>query len=424
MNKYQLSIRLYGEPVGILEQMPTGKKAFTYDKKAFMAISASMPIREEPYNEQSCEAYFGGLLPESDTARQLIGKRYGVSPYNSFALLRAIGYDCAGAISCHEIDDPIISQRSVPLTGKIITDNELYEHIRELPKQPLFMDVEGLRLSLAGVQDKAAVCLINGQIAFPKNGCPTTHILKPTSSHFEGIVENEYFVMKIAKQVGLAVPEVELRRIKDITFLLIKRYDRHINNNFIERIHQEDFCQALGVLTSRKYQNEGGPSFKDCFGLLNNTTQPAIDRNRLVSVIIFNYLMGNMDAHGKNFSLIHNSNSNTRLAPFYDLVCTQAYQNLTTKMAMKIGSKYAIDDILPRHWKQLSEQINYRYLTLSNLIETLGNQIKQAAFQEKNELNATGIDHPIFNRIINCIEGNIDQTLRLFDDLRKNPGST
>lgn len=418
MNKNQLSIRLHGEPVGILEQRPTGKKAFTYDKNAFMAISVSMPIREEPYGEYFCEAYFGGLLPESDTAKQLIGKRYGVSPHNSFALLRAIGYDCAGGISCHAIDDPVVPQRSVQLTGKIITEDELYEHIKELPKKPLFMDVEGLRLSLAGVQDKAAICLIDNHIALPEDGCPTTHILKPTSPHFDGIAENEYFIMKIAKRIGLSVPDVKLRKIKDITFLLIERYDRHIKNNSIERIHQEDFCQALGVLSSRKYQNEGGPGFKDCFGLLNNTTQPAIDRNRLASAVIFNYLIGNMDAHGKNFSLLHHTTSSIRLAPFYDIVCTRAYQTLTAKMAMKIGSKYDADNVLPKHWKQFSEEINYRYLALANLIETLGNQIKQSAIQEKNELQAKEMNHSIIDKIIYFIEENIDQTLKRFSELK------
>lgn len=418
MNKNQLSIRLYGEPVGILEQMPSGKKAFTYNQNAFMAISASMPIRKEPYGEESCEAYFGGLLPESDTAKQLIGKRYGVSPNNSFALLRAIGYDCAGAVSCHAIDDPVVPQRSVPLTGKIITEDELYEHIKELPKKPLFMDVEGLRLSLAGVQDKAAVCLIDNQIALSTGGCPTTHILKPASPHFDGIAENEYFVMQIAKRIGLPIPDIELRKIKDITFLLIKRYDRQIKNNFIERIHQEDFCQALGILTSIKYQNEGGPGLKDCFGLLNTAMQPAIDRNRLATAVIFNYLMGNMDAHGKNFSLLHRSTSNTQLTPFYDIVCTRAYQEITSKMAMKIGSKYDANDVFPRHWKQLSKEINYRYLAFANLIETLSDQIKQAAIQEKNELEAKGIDHPIIDRIIKYVIGNIDKTLKRFGEWR------
>lgn len=417
MKKNQLSIRLHGEPVGILKQTPAGKKVFTYASTAVMPISVGMPIREEPYGEQQCEAFFGGLLPESEAAKQIIGKRYGISPNNSFALLRAIGYDCAGAISCHAIDEPIISQHPVPLTGKIIMEDEFYEHIKELPKIPLFMDVEGLRLSLAGVQDKAAICLINNQVAFPENGCPTTHILKPASPRFEGIAENEYFVLKLAKRIGLPVPEVELKKIKDITFLLIERYDRRIKNNYIERVHQEDFCQALVVPSSRKYQNEGGPGFKDCFELLKNTTQPAIDRNLMASAIVFNYLVCNMDAHGKNFSLLHNAASNIRLAPFYDIVCTRVYQKLTSKMAMKIGSKYDADHVLPRHWKQLCEEVNYRYLAMTSLIETLGHQIKSAAVQEKEQLQANGIDNPIIDKIINVIERNIDQTLKRFQEL-------
>jgi serine/threonine-protein kinase HipA len=414
MKKNQLSVRLQGEPVGILEQTSTGKKAFTYDSTAVMPISVGMPIREEPYGELQCEAFFGGLLPESETVKKIIGKKYGISPNNSFALLRAIGYDCAGAISFHAINEPIIPQRSVPLTGKIITEDELYEHIKELPKKPLFMDVEGLKLSLAGVQDKAAICLIDNQIAFPEKGCPTTHILKPASPYFEGIAENEYFCLKIAKRIGLPIPEIELRKIKDITFLLIARYDRRIKNKQIERIHQEDFCQALGVPAFKKYQNEGGPGFKDCFELLKNTAQPAIDRNLLASAVVFNYWVCNRDAHGKNFSLLHNATSNIRLAPFYDIVCTRVYKELTSKMAMKIGSQYDADRVLPRHWEQLCKEVNYRYLAMASLIETLGHQIKSAAAQEKEQLKAKGIDSPIIDKIVNVIENNINQTLKRY----------
>lgn len=113
-----------------------------------------MPVREEAYGEVQCEAFFGGLLPESDLARREIGKRYGISYNNSFALLKAIGYDCAGAISCHAIDEPVISRKFFALTGKMVTEKELYKHIKDLPRKPLFMDVDGLRLSLAGVHDK------------------------------------------------------------------------------------------------------------------------------------------------------------------------------------------------------------------------------------------------------------------------------
>ena len=132
--------------------------------------------------------------------------------------------------------------------------------------------------------------------------------------------------------------------------------------------------------------------------------------------MVFNYLIGNMDAHSKNFSLLHPTATNIRLAPFYDIVCTRAYQNIAAKMAMKIGNKYAADHVLPRHWKQLSEEISYRYLAFVNLIETIGHKIKQAAAQKK-ELHAKGIDHSIINKIIHFVENNIDQTLKRLNEL-------
>lgn len=416
MKKNELSVRLYGKPVGILEQTQSGQKMFRYDNDTVTPISVGMPIRAEPYGEPQCEAFFGGLLPENEAAKQFIGKMYGISPGNSFALLKAIGYDCAGAISMHAIDDPVLSQQSVPLTGKFISEAELYKHIKELPQKPLFMDVEGLRLSLAGVQDKAAVCVIDHQIAFPENGCPTTHILKPSSSHFEGITENEYFSLKIAKRIGLPVPSVELKKIKDLRFLLVERYDRRIKNNYIERIHQEDFCQALSIPSFRKYQNEGGPGLKECFSLLNSTAQPAVDRNFLATVVVFNYLLGNMDAHAKNFSLLHHTTDNIRLAPFYDMLCTRAYPKLTAKMAMKIGSKFEAAKVLPAHWEELCNEVNYRYLAMVNLIEKLGHQMLLAAAQEKEQLQE--LNSPIVDTISKVIERNIERTLEQFKKVK------
>src|SRR3990167_9378507 len=185
MKRKLLSVRLHGKQVGILEQLITGKLAFTYDTHATHVISHSMPIQEKPYHDLVCEAYFGGLLPEGTEAKRAIGKQYGISFNNSFALLKAIGYDCAGAISFHEINEPVVEKNAFALEGKIVSEDALYLHIKALPKKPLFLGFEGLRLSLAGVHDKAAVCLIDGKIALPQNGCPTTHILKPALGPFE-----------------------------------------------------------------------------------------------------------------------------------------------------------------------------------------------------------------------------------------------
>lgn len=408
-----LSIRLNEEHVGTLQQSPSGKMLFTYVASATQAISIAMPVREEPYDEALTEAYFGGLLPESELAKKIIGKKYNISPHNHFALLKAIGHDCAGAISCHATDDSIKTQRTTPLTGRVITNDELYEHIKALPQKPLFIDVDGLRLSLAGVQDKAAVCLIDNQIALAEDGCPTTHIIKPASPYFDNMAENEYFCLKVAKHIGLPVPSIELRQIKDITFLLIERYDRKIKDGCVERIHQEDFCQALGVYSSKKYQNEGGPAFKDCFELLNHTAQPAIDRNFLASALVFNYLIGNMDAHGKNFSLLHHSPTHIRLAPFYDMICTRVYPELSAKMAMKIGNQYDAHAIFPRHWEQLCKEIRYNHLALTRLINHQAESILKAAIEERDILLKTQRPANITDRILKVLEENIKLHLNL-----------
>lgn len=413
MSNKQLSIRLYGKPVGILEQKQSGKKSFQYLDNANQQISISMPVRKEPYDDKECGAFFGGLLPESESARKMIGKKYGISPNNDFALLQAIGHECAGAISCHEIDDPIEQHHATALQGRTMSDEELYQRIIELPKEPLFMGVKDLRLSLAGAQDKAAVCFIDNQIAVPVN-CPSTHILKPSSPNFAGLAENEYFIMKLAKRLKLPVADVSIHKVKEISYLLVTRYDREINNNQVKRIHQEDFCQALGIPSSHKYQNEGGPGFQDCFSILMQASQPALDRNHLASAVVFNYLTGNMDAHGKNFSLLYKHNTFIQMAPLYDLVCTRVYADLSDKMAMKIGSKYEADNVLPRHWKQLSDQTQYRYLSIKKLIETQCEQLKTTMLVEKESMKQLGFDHTIIDKTISFINENMDKCLKNF----------
>ncbi|MBX9770037.1 MAG: type II toxin-antitoxin system HipA family toxin [Candidatus Obscuribacterales bacterium] len=410
----QLSVRLYGLPVGILEQDLRGHMRFTYLDTAARPLSISMPLGKQEYDNNNCVAFFGGLLPESDHARQLLGKRFGISPNSTFSLLREIGRDCAGAISFHAIDQPVRPYEDFDLEGRILSDKELLKYIHELPTRPLFIGVDYLRLSLAGVQNKAAVCLIDGQIAIPQHGCPTTHILKPAIERFTGTVENEYFCMKLAKRLGLSVADVEIRKAKDIQYLLVKRYDRIISGNQIRRIHQEDFCQALTVPTSHKYQNEGGPSFKQCFDLLRQTSTPVVDRTRLAQVMIFNYLMGNNDAHGKNFSLLYLPNDTIQLAPLYDVLSTRIYEDLTKKMAMKIGSKYELDNVEPRHWQQLCQDIGYSYPLLKETLLSQTEAILKAAREEMDLLQDRSFDMAVIANIVSFLDKHCARTLKRF----------
>ncbi len=411
MQQKQLSVRLYGKPVGTLEQLSSGKLSFCYDHSAHQMISVGMPIRDEPYVGVQCEAFFGGLLPESETVKKIIAKRYGISHMNTFSLLKAIGYDCAGAISFHAMDEPVNQPQSFALIGKILDENALYQHIKVLPSEPLFLGFEELRLSLAGVQDKAAICMVDNQMLLPTKGCLTTHILKPAVTGFEGIIENEYFCLKLAHRMGLPTPTVEIRQIKDIQVLLIERYDRRIEEGRVSRIHQEDFCQALGVVSSKKYQNEGGPGFKECFALLKSTSQPAINRNMLISGLIFNFFISSMDAHAKNFSLLHVNPDYIELTPFYDLICTGIYPTLSQKMAMKIGNQYHAEMIFSRHWQQLGLELDFTYPVLKKLIIKQGETLIKAMQLERENFMQIKRDISTIDKVIARLNKNISETL-------------
>ncbi len=405
-----LSVRLNGKPIGTLEQDSIGKMKFTYIPGADKILSLSLPLREQIFEEHECKAYFGGLLPEGDNARKAIGKKFGVNPKNDFSLLKAIGADCAGAVSFHNTAEPIIETSFIPLKGKQLSENKLADYIKDLPRKPLFIGAEGMKLSLAGAQDKAAICMIDNQVTIPTDGCPSTHILKPAIADLDETIENEYICLRTAKQLGINSPNVEIRHANKEPYLLIERYDREVKmDKTIKRIHQEDFCQALGVVSAYKYQSSGGPDLNQCFNLLKKVTFPAIDRKQFVERIVFNFLIGNTDAHGKNFSLLHFDNNQIKLASAYDILCTQVYPDLSKKMAMKVGGNYYPTKVLKRHWEQLCSDTGYSSPQLEKIIKTQSKNLLPVLEKEIQLLKDLGLNTNVAYKILKTVEANCKQ---------------
>jgi serine/threonine-protein kinase HipA len=162
---------------------------------------------------------------------------------------------------------------------------------------------------------------------------------------------NEHFCMRLAAALGLPVPPSEVLR-KAHALYLVQRYDRvRAADGSLDRIHQIDFCQALNLPSSRKYEKEGGPGLSACFDIIAKyCAQPAKDRLEIISWAIFNYLIGNADAHAKNLSLLI-APEGISLAPFYDLISTVVYRGLTPNLALKIGGENRPEWIQERHWK-------------------------------------------------------------------------
>jgi serine/threonine-protein kinase HipA len=356
-----LDVYLRRNFVGQLIQDKNGQLAFLYaggwlNNPNAVPLSHSLPLRKEKFNRNECRGFFAGVLPD-ESKREIIAKNLGISARNDFAMLERIGGECAGAVTFVPEGQklPERNDRYRPLSSE-----KLAEILKMLPRRPLMAGEDGIRLSLAGAQDKIAVHVHDQQISLPLGGAPSTHILKPAIEHFEGVVFNEALCMKLAHAIGLQTAKAEVGRVENIDYLLIERYDRSVlkepgGAENLEREHQEDFCQALGIIPENKYQNEGGPSLKQCFDLLRGlSSAPVIDLQHLLDAVIFNFLIGNHDAHGKNFSLLYGSQK--RLAPLYDVLSTAYYPDLSKKMAMKIGGEYASEKVGPKNFDQLANE--------------------------------------------------------------------
>ncbi|MFA5909358.1 MAG: type II toxin-antitoxin system HipA family toxin [Vicinamibacterales bacterium] len=356
-----LSVWWDGAIVGSLRVNQHGEMSFAYAPdwladSSRPAVSFSLPKRAEPFKRRDCRPFFAGLLPE-EAQRDAVAGALGISKGNDFGLLEALGGDVAGALTIWpEGDTPPAGDPSGQ--PRALNDDEVVAILDTLPTRPLLAGREGLRLSLAGAQSKLPVVLVDGRVALPAPGQPTTHILKPPIARFPTTTENEALVMQLAAALGLPAAPVEPRTTLGRPYLLITRYDRRLDGaGRAHRLHQEDFCQALGIPPEHKYAAEGGPTFKTSFELLRRaTTRPAIATLTLLDAAIFNLVVGNADAHGKNFSLLYDAGT-VSLAPLYDLLSTIAYTDLSPKLAMKIAKRATLEEIDGGTWEAFATEI-------------------------------------------------------------------
>jgi serine/threonine-protein kinase HipA len=402
-----LDVYLHDELVGHLVQDDGGQMVFDYaeswlQKPGATPLSQSLPLRNKRFKRNECRGFFAGILPE-ESKREIIARNLGISARNDYAMLEQIGGECAGAVTFIPAGDALPERN---YGYRPLSSPELAAILKELPKRPLLAGEDGIRLSLAGAQDKVAVRIEGNDISLPLGGAPSTHILKPAVERFAGVVFNEAFCMRLAAVTGLPAAKVETRIVEDIEYLLVERYDRVHQKNAegaatLDRLHQEDFCQAQGIVSEMKYQKEGGPSLKQSFALLREVSSaPVIDLSRLLDAVIYNYLVGNNDAHGKNFSLLYHgvgtANQEIRLAPLYDVVSTTYYPELSKDMAMKIGGEYSSEKVRPMDFEQLAEEAGLAKPIVKNRVPELAETLI-ANFEK------AGIEHPVAQEVVAVI---------------------
>jgi serine/threonine-protein kinase HipA len=413
---HELAVWLRGAHIGTLS-LVNGHLTFQYStdwlgNPAAGALSCSLPLQADAFDDTKARPFFAGLLPEGHL-RQLIARQFQVSRENEFALLDHIGGECAGAVT-------LLPPGEIPLghgAGSVewLNDQQLIAILDELPRRPMLAGRDGLRLSLAGAQDKLPVVFDGKRFGLPKGGQPSTHILKPPIHAVEDSVSNEGFCLALAHSMGLLTAHAQIHAVEDRRFLLVERYDRLVDKNSqVVRVHQEDLCQALGVVSEMKYQNEGGPDLAACFNLLRRVTRPSAPQVlRLLDYVIFNTLVGNHDAHAKNFSLLYLDKSMT-LTPLYDVLSTAIYPNLTPKMAMKLGSKYKFSEVEARHWDQFAESAGLARAQTRKRVLELAHEMPAATRQLQATPAFSG--NAVVEQITNLVEQRSALTIRRLTD--------
>ncbi len=348
--------------VGYLWRNTQGPMGFRYDEEwresGGFRISHTLPLRQAEFAPEAdfAHRYFANLLPEGGVRERIV--RDLKIPNTDFDLLRAIGGECAGALSLL----PVGQQPSPEQAYHRITDRELAALAARRGRVHAWTEGDRPRLSLAGAQDKCPVLLADDGYWLPKKEAPSSHILKFELADYRHLPAYETFTTLLAGAIGLPVVDIRLRSIGGTRYASIERYDRpRSESGGIARLHQEDFCQALGFGHERKYQEDGGPTLADCCRLIRDTsTDPANDLQQLLRWQIFNVLAGNSDGHAKNLSLLYHSDGAIRLAPFYDLVCTRAIERIDFNLAFSVGEERNPSIVSRRHWDALALQCGVR----------------------------------------------------------------
>ena len=407
----RLDVWCFGPRAGVLIEKPEGL-TFDYSPEwrgaARPPLSNSLPL-DGSYGARAVAAFFGGLLPE-ETPRRVLARRLGVSEGNDFSLLAALGGDTAGAITLlppGEQPDEDITAAEV----EWLDDARLAAVIDDLPSHPMHADQDGVyRLSLAGAQDKLPLVVgADGRVGLTKGRTPSTHILKMPIERLSDTVANEALCLGIGRKLGITTAEALPRRVEGREYLLVTRYDRAKLPAGLRRLHQEDFCQALGIPSDNKYERENGPGLADCFELVRTATSvPAADVVKLLDLVGLSFVVGNHDAHGKNYSLLYLPDApKPTLAPGYDILSSFVYrdiENMDPKMAMAIGGEYRPQWVRSRHVDAMLRDAGIAPALGRRRLRRLAAAAPGAARAARAELAATGWDPPVFDKIVAIVD--------------------
>ena len=404
--------------IGHLYEDNTGKPQFEYtdqwkENPDAIPLSLSLPLASEKHDSDMVSAVIWGLLPDNEYTLQRWATQFQVSARNPFALLSHVGEECAGAVAFIKPDSLDQWFNSSSDDRQYLDDYEIAKRLRLLRQDSGATRLSGDtgQFSLAGAQPKTALSFIDGQWSVPYGKAATTHILKPPSNDFVGYAENEHFCLRLASELELPTTETAIIHFEDEIAIRVVRYDRDIQSGSVIRIHQEDCCQALGVMPQIKYQNQGGPSPKDIVDLLRQySSKPKEDVETFFRALVLNWLIGGTDAHAKNYSLLLDRTGKARLAPLYDISSILPYPEINRhklKLSMKIGSSYLWEKISFRHWLNLMDELELDREYAAYMILEMIYFLPDIAVTVADDLKKEGLNHNIIDSLVEEINKSV-----------------
>jgi serine/threonine-protein kinase HipA len=387
---------------------------FSYDadyasSKGSVPLSISMPVRPEEYDGAVVRNWFSNLLPEG-AVRDGIVSQFRLEPGNDFELLAAIGGECAGAVS---ITAPQSAAIEEPDDGEDL--ETLLLDTGTAGDENWAALAAPHRLSLAGAQDKLAVIHEpGGRLRLPKRGEISTHILKPESLRLKGLRDAEAFGLLLARRIGLQVAQALPISIAGREALLIERYDRTTRDGQTVRLHQEDFCQALGLGSENKYETRGGPSLARCALLIRELHLGPEVLQGFLDWVAFAVILGNADAHAKNLSILTRSNGQRSLAPFYDLVPTIFFNGrvISRVPAMRVGDAQAIDQVAAQDLRIFAKSAGYGGKFVLQCVLDQATQIKEQLAAVVEELAGQGANASRLAQSAIAVEANAQRLIQ------------
>ena len=414
--RHVLVVFLNGALVGNIYQSRSGALRFSYedawrqDESAY-PLSLSMPLAAKEHRDNVVSSFLWGLLPDNDRTLEHHGRLFGVSARNPAALLAHIGADCAGAVQFAP-PETADATRASSINARVvewIDEHEVARELKTVREQGIpgtFSRTAG-QFSLAGAQPKIALLEERGRWGRPSGRIPTNRILKPPSGEYRGFAENEHFCLELANGLELGVVKSRVMKFADEVAIVVERFDRSKRGRAYARIHQEDMCQALGVMPTGKYEAGGGPGIAAIISVLREASlEPEQDIERFIQATVLNWVLAATDSHAKNYALLHGAGGGVRLAPFYDILSYLPYADSAlhrVKLAMKIGSKYLVSRVNRQSWEALAKANGLAITAVMDDLDSVLERLPKVVDRVASDAIDSGLDASIVEQLTDRI---------------------